>query len=523
MDPIKNLTSNNLLLGSEVYQAGGGEPFDIILLTHGKLDLTIECVASIYAHTRSLFHLIVVDDSNPEMDEGTDKTPEWFKRLQVDQQNVTFVHSDIPYKSGNQCFNIGLSHGNHRFVAVVMNSVLVEPDWDIVPIQMLANGPKIGVIGTKCLKLGWGDNSDGRVESAGVYMHEYAPCDMGRDELSHRLLGSYPCASVQWACAFLRREAVVGNLDENIWQGFSGWDDIDNSFYVRYKGWEVWYCGGSICFHRTHATRGSDKIEVLRKNRINGEIFFKRWGYWEKFRKKNFYAPEYYPDNKVKFLCNGDDLPLEITQKPSDIPASMPAEEVKALASLVANIAKPDAVFVEVGSWGGHSASYIANTVKALGGHLYCIDHWKGNEGTSLHQTAEEYDVYKMFETGLKDAGLWEYITPMKMDSLTASKEFEDKSVDLVFLDADHRYDQFMDDLKAWYPKIKDGGIICGHDCENYYSKSSSELKELLDTHIKDDFTGVYHAGVMKALFDYFSDAYIIIKNTRLWVKTKND
>ncbi len=300
-------------MGDELYKAEGiGEPIDIIVPTHGRLkDLTIPCISALYAHTKSLFHLIVVDDSTPDMDEGTDYTPEWFRRLQIEHENVTFIHSDEPYKSGNQIFNIGLANGSNRFIATVMNSVRVEPDWDVVAIQMMANNPKIGIVGLKCLKHEWSKEQDGEIESAGLNMVGFHACDMGRDEAGHRLTVSYPCFSVQWAFALSRREAAVGNLDEDLWQGFVGFDDIDNTLVMRYKGWEAWYCGLGAGYHQTHATRGGVEDEKLIKNRKNAEIFYKRWGYWDLFREKNPYAPEYYPDG-VKFLTNADELPLEV-------------------------------------------------------------------------------------------------------------------------------------------------------------------------------------------------------------------
>ncbi len=288
------------------------EPIDIIVPTHGRLeDLTIPCISALYTHTRNLFHLIVVDDSTPDMDDGKDKTPEWFKTLQIEKGNCTYIHSPVPFKSGNQIFNLGLTYGNARFVATVMNSIRVEPDWDVVAVKMMADNPKIGITALKCLKDGWAEGN-GCIESAGVSITNYTPCDMGRDEPSHRLCASYPCFSAQWAFALLRREAVVGNLDEDLWEGFVGWDDIDNSVYLRYKGWEVWYCGLGVGYHRTHSTRGSRADEVLVKNRKNAEKFYKRWGYWDKFRAENIYAPEYFSNGEVKLLCNADELPLDV-------------------------------------------------------------------------------------------------------------------------------------------------------------------------------------------------------------------
>ena len=502
----------------------GREPIDIILLTHGRLeDLTIPCVRAIYANTRNLFHLIVIDDSTPDMDEGKDYTPLWFKRLQIDQQNITFIHSDIPYKSGNQVINIGLAQGNNRFVTVLGNSSFVEPDWDITPVQLMAQKPKIGLIGMKCLKGGWNERDDGQIESAGVFMQGYMPCDLGRDESAHRLSLSYPCFSLQWSHILLRREAVAGNLDEGLWRGFVGWDDLDNSVYIRYKGWEAWYCGLSSSYHRTHATRGNDSIETLQKNRINAEIFYKRWGYWDMFRALNPYASEYFPGGEIKYLCDANKLPLQLNdislQIAQEISSSLDSNEGQALISLAQRVAKPDAVLVEVGSWTGCSSSSLAQVIRAFGGHLYCVDHWEGSTDTALVELAKNNDVYKIFETNLTKAGLWDYLTPLIMDSKTACDKFEDASIDFLFIDGDHRYQQFKEDLDRWLPKMKANGIICGHDCEGYYSKLSPEAKARIDSRLEDDYTGIYHAGVIKGLFDLWGNDYSIFPDTRIWFK----
>lgn len=190
---------------------------------------------------------------------------------------------------------------------------------------------------------------------------------------------------------------------------------------------------------------------------------------------------------------------------------------------LAARKAKPDAILVEVGSWEGFSAMAIGAAIGKLGGHLYCIDHWKGSVGTELLEEAKAKDIYKIFESNIKALGLWEYVTPMVMDSLTASKEFEDGSVDFLFLDGDHRYEPFKEDLKAWLPKMKEGGLICGHDAEAYYSQFAPTLRKVLDESIELDTiiscSGVFHPGVIKGLYDVFGDTHSIINDSRIWYR----
>ena len=53
-----------------------------------------------------------------------------------------------------------------------------------------------------------------------------------------------------------------------------------------------------------------------------------------------------------------------------------------------------------------------------------------------------------------------------RMPSVEYAKEVEDRSIDIIFIDALHTYEGVRDDLEAWVPKVKIGGIISGHDYE---------------------------------------------------------
>ncbi len=246
---------------------------DIIVPAHEHLGLTMKCMDALYAHTTEPFHLIVVDDS-------TDLTPLYMADLTRKYDNLTYIHSDEPYKSGNQIFNIGLDHAKTDYVATVMNSITVEPKWEIAGLKLMSENPRIGIVGFKCL---FPDNT---IESAGIKMLGYLPCDIGRDMPSHRLSGIYQVEAVQWAFALLRKQAVVGNLDEDLFNGFKGVDDIDNCFVVKDKGWDIFQCGLGVGVHEPKASRGDNSLEGKKLNAENMTTFYKRWGFYDAFQKE---------------------------------------------------------------------------------------------------------------------------------------------------------------------------------------------------------------------------------------------
>lgn len=118
--------------------------------------------------------------------------------------------------------------------------------------------------------------------------------------------------------------------------------------------------------------------------------------------------------------------------------------------------------FVEIGSWKGKSSSFmsveIANSYKDI--DFYCVDTW---EGSVEHKG--EYDLETLYETFISNMKpLENYYTPVRMTSLEAAKQFEDNSLDFVFIDASHEYEDVKNDIIAWLPKVKSGGVLAGHD-----------------------------------------------------------
>lgn len=139
--------------------------------------------------------------------------------------------------------------------------------------------------------------------------------------------------------------------------------------------------------------------------------------------------------------------------------------------------------FVEVGSWLGRSACYlgveIVNSDKDI--KLDCVDTWDASDIPELAN--EEVVVNKtLYDDFLKNVEpLKTIITPIRMKSTDACCLYRDESLDFVFIDADHSLRGIVSDLNNWFPKVKIGGVIAGHDYD--YPQIGKTVKEFFNTY----------------------------------------
>lgn len=166
--------------------------------------------------------------------------------------------------------------------------------------------------------------------------------------------------------------------------------------------------------------------------------------------------------------------------------------------------AKPGARFVEVGSWRGRSSAFMAveihNSAKWI--RFDCVDTWEGSIEHQEHDIVQNRELYDEFMTNIKP--VTNLINPIRLSSLRAAEKYADSSLDFVFIDASHDYLDVMADIKAWFPKIKLGGIIAGHD----YVKDRKYWQGVYDA-VNDFFTEINQSFET----DYSEDVWFYEKN----------
>lgn len=150
---------------------------------------------------------------------------------------------------------------------------------------------------------------------------------------------------------------------------------------------------------------------------------------------------------------------------------------------------------LEIGSWVGDSTSEFADYARSNDAMVYCVDWFKGNPKTDLTEKASAIDIYDVFRSNIADLGLSDYVRVLHMTSQDAAPLIVNDFFDLIFLDADHRYEHIAYDISVWFPKLKPDGFFVGHDYDdNEYNEEFINL----------DFVQNKHHGVIKAVQEKF-------------------
>ena len=122
--------------------------------------------------------------------------------------------------------------------------------------------------------------------------------------------------------------------------------------------------------------------------------------------------------------------------------------------------------FVDLGCFIGGFTVPMAMVAKERGGKVYSVDLYKSAIPTpgNFYNEHLNYPCKEYFIENMKSVGLIDVIDLYEAHSWDVSRIFKDESVDFIWVDADHHYESVKKDIDYWYPKLKKGGIIAGHD-----------------------------------------------------------
>ena len=161
-------------------------------------------------------------------------------------------------------------------------------------------------------------------------------------------------------------------------------------------------------------------------------------------------------------------------------------KELKRWDEIINRVDKNKPVFriAEVGVWIGKTALRVLKSCPNV--FLYMIDRWcvpPAGDSYLTSGSSMALSEKKIFDDAYNKCMAIHNKYPdrseiIKMDSVESAGLYKDGFFDLVFIDGDHSYKGCKRDVKAWLPKVKNGGFMSGHD---YAHPDQGDVKEVVD------------------------------------------
>jgi hypothetical protein len=182
----------------------------------------------------------------------------------------------------------------------------------------------------------------------------------------------------------------------------------------------------------------------------------------------------------------------------SDVEGFMSGEELTWSATRASEL-PPGSLIVEVGTWLGRWARAVVGAMPR--GCLYvAVDHFGGNEeesavdpetGGQPRKGTKQYRPRQLWHRWRQE--FYEEMAPddeiperpvsvilVNLPSWRAAKLIAPASVDMLFIDGSHTYENVRADLSLWLPKRRPGGFVCGHNLTPDCPGVRQALDELL-------------------------------------------
>ncbi len=139
-------------------------------------------------------------------------------------------------------------------------------------------------------------------------------------------------------------------------------------------------------------------------------------------------------------------------------------------------------VGVEIGVFKGEYTEILAKS----GLQIYGVDPWRDYKGYIYSQGQKWLD--RQYEKTKKRLSAYPNVVLLRQTSMEAVEKFSDSSLDFVYIDGNHRFKYVAEDLCEWERKIKEGGVIAGHDYAYFkhrYPGGGVQVREVVDAFAK--------------------------------------
>lgn len=143
-------------------------------------------------------------------------------------------------------------------------------------------------------------------------------------------------------------------------------------------------------------------------------------------------------------------------------------------------------VIAEIGSYKGRSTRALLDNTTGL---VYAIDDFEGPREIEISKRSFIFDTFLENTQGTRGR-----LSIIKADHRNLPPI--DFQPDMVFIDGAHEYEPVKADIEFWLPRIKPGGLICGHDYWEWFPGVRAAVDECVPGFQVAPNTTIWHRTV---------------------------
>ena len=142
----------------------------------------------------------------------------------------------------------------------------------------------------------------------------------------------------------------------------------------------------------------------------------------------------------------------------------------------------------EIGVWKGAYSAKFCRAMPDL--QWLCVDPWKSypawlDTKNSLPFPEAKALIQAAYQTARARLRPYRYCTLVRAFSTEAARAVPRRSLDFVYIDANHTCEAVTADLEAWAPRVKPGGILAGHDYRAFTDKPTIHVIEAVQAYTR--------------------------------------
>ena len=220
----------------------------VVIPHYGGTDILGECLTSLNKCSYPNLEIIVVDNNSPD---------DSIQFIKSNFTEIKLIRSEFNRGFAGGC-NFGIQHAKGKYLLILNNDTIHQPDWIDHLVNMLESNPNISSVQPKIKNY---DNRDyfDYAGACGGFMDKYCfPFARGRIfSTVEKDEGQYDeSIKIFWASgtAFLTRKNVfdkVGGFDEIL---FAHMEEIDYHWKSQMLGNEIWVEPASVIYHKGAVT-----------------------------------------------------------------------------------------------------------------------------------------------------------------------------------------------------------------------------------------------------------------------------